>query len=376
MHLLLSVSDNQLPFLINFLAVAFTFNYLPSHRVLIHFSCQGHLTRNFVENHLMAECQRRPERFSRNNETMFKRIIRDRLGSLMEIVASLDDSDAGAMTFDLDSIWIRNMISAFDFLSAGADFIAQGIIKDHKWNGRVITNFGGVYIKNSPGGRALCHTAKAELNNVAFDPEAPDQDTFSRALFDLGSASQAPLPQFAAITRTSEFSNDACKMYPDTCTHIASGVSGVFSLPGASTQGGSSSNSGGGSNVTGRYLFLPQIVAPIDCSHICSSDTLLFQHCGLARCVADGTTGADEVLCSSIPEFILTTSNVHEIIKQLPPPKKLRKQAQTGVFDSLSLTHMMQQVERFVDKQRSVALCKVYSKICVVSTAGYIMSEV
>ena len=50
-HLLLAVSDNQLAFLINWLAIAFTFNYLPSQRVLIHFSCHGHLFRHYVENY-------------------------------------------------------------------------------------------------------------------------------------------------------------------------------------------------------------------------------------------------------------------------------------------------------------------------------------
>ena len=377
-HLLLAVSDNQLAFLINWLAIAFTFNYLPSHRVLIHFSCHGHLSRHYVENYLLSECQRRPQRLAVANETTVKRIIKDRLGSLLEIVNGLDETDAGAMTFDLDAIWVRNMVPAFDHLSATSDFIAQGVIQDHKWGGRVITNFGGVYIKNSPAGKALCQAAMAELNNAAFDPDMPDQDTLSRALFDLGSATQAPLPEFASITKTSEFSNDACTLYPDTCTHIASGVSGTYSLPDKSAAAATAAT-----NITGRYMFLPQMVAPIDCSHICSSSTLLFQHCGIARCVIDGGAGAsgagggaDEVACAAIPEFILTTSYVHDIVVRNAPPVHKFKQARHGVFDSLSLDHMIKQVEKFVDRKRAAALCKVYSRICNLTTAGYLISEV
>ena len=52
-HLLLSVTDHQLPILINWLAISFAMGYLPSHRLMIHFHCDGPTSVRFVEKHLL-----------------------------------------------------------------------------------------------------------------------------------------------------------------------------------------------------------------------------------------------------------------------------------------------------------------------------------
>jgi len=371
MHLLLAVSDNQLVFLINWLAVAFTLHYLPSPRVLIHFSCHGSLTKKFVEQYLLQECEPRPKRVASSNETSWRRIIKDRLGTFLEIIHGLDDSDAGAMTFDLDSIWIRNMVPVFDTFALNYDFIAQGTMMDNAWGGRVITNFGGVYFKNSPAARALAAAAITVLNSD-YEPPMPDQDVVSRVLFDLARATQKPLPEFEKMTKTSAFATDRCSMYPDTCTHTAAGVNGTFSLDPAGNQSASNSPA----VVSGSYLFLPQIVAPLDCSHVCSTSTLLFQHCGLSRCLPDGAEKeSGELSCSAIPEFILAHSNALHALAKQPVMQRKFKRAPRGVFDSRTGTHMIEQVERFVDKSRAERLCKVYGKICKIDGHGFVVSE-
>ena len=52
-HLLLLVNDQQLPILINWLGISFAMGYLPSHRLMIHFHCDGPASKRFVETHLL-----------------------------------------------------------------------------------------------------------------------------------------------------------------------------------------------------------------------------------------------------------------------------------------------------------------------------------
>ncbi len=64
-HLVLAASDNQLPILINWIAISFVLGYLPSHRLLIHFHCDGSATKRFVEKHLLQV----------NNNTLNEKIL-------------------------------------------------------------------------------------------------------------------------------------------------------------------------------------------------------------------------------------------------------------------------------------------------------------
>ena len=170
LHLLLAVNDNQLAFLINWMALSFELGYLPSHRVLLHFSCHGELTTNFVEKHLLSKCEKSPERNAAASESEWRHTIKDRLGTFLDIVLSLDETDSGAMTFDVDAPWIRDMVPVFDFYSgttaasvpSGAisssssdskppvkhdyDVISQGVMVDRSdplHDGKVLVNFGG-----------------------------------------------------------------------------------------------------------------------------------------------------------------------------------------------------------------------------------------
>lgn len=352
-HLLLAVSDGQLAFLINWLAIAFSFGYLPSHRVLIHFACHGPLSRLFVEHHLLQECSREPQRTVHSNETTWHHVVKHRLGSFLDIVLNLDETDWGALIFDLDAPWIRNMLPVFDYFGQEKmyDFMAQGSIQDEKYGGRVLANFGGAFIKNSAAGKALAARAKAALNSD-WSSNWPDQDCLTKVLMADGKASQEPLAPFKALTTSSTYYNDHCRMHPNTCTWLASGVEGNFTFePIAGTSETSP--------IRGTYSFFPQVVAPHNCDHICSDDTVLFQHCGLANCIRGGVS---DIPCEKIPEFILTTHNVHKIMR--PPGKHNFKPAPHGTFDSRTLQHMMETVNYFVDHDRFKALCAAYPTAC------------
>ena len=395
-HLLLSVADNQLIFLVNWLALAFELGYLPSHRILLHFSCGGPLTKDFVEKHLLSTCSKDPIRNRSNTDSLWRHTIKDRLATFLDMVDKLDATDWGAMTFDVDAPWIRNMISVFDHYSHGEgsddkehhnfDFISQGIMidrKDPKHDGKVLVNFGGILVKNSPAGKALAKQTRFALddpNYAHFD--WPDQDYVTHALLDASHATQMPLPTLSHLTKDSTYYNEHCHEHPDTCALSSTGVYGNFTVPIPVSELGIGSTQTG---VQGTYMFLPGIIAPDKCEHICSESTVLFQHCGLSACLGDksssisssnsstnengGGSDPNTFHCPDIPEFILQT---HELLKILAfdAIKPSFKPAPHGTFDSQTLQHQTKAVKKFVSTKKLLHFCKVYASVCRMNKRG------
>ena len=368
-HLLLSVSDNQLAFLINWLAVAYEFGYLPNPRILVHYTCEGEATRNFVENHLLAKCIHPPERNDQGknaNETMWRQVIKDRLGTYLQMVLNLktDENDLGALTFDVDAIWIRQMIDVFDHFANDYDMIAQGTMMDRNgtesyMDGKVLTNFGGVFIKNSEAGKALAKQSKKYLNDPTIDFDWPDQDYVSHAIFSKGQeggkGTQKPLALLEHLSQDSSYHNEHCEEHHDTCTWLSSGVNGDFTI----------------SDVKGRYMFFPSIVAGKDCDVLCSGETTLFQHCGLANCIENAAPGqAANHGCHEIPEFILHSHRVTHLLNRAPPKPADFTPAPHGTFDSRHEHYQVEVVRKFVSPKRLLDLCHAYSAICKVGEGG------
>ena len=57
----------------------------------------------------------------------------------------MDDSYGGLLTFDLDSLWIRNMAGLMSQLATGMsgyDFISMGTTMENMYAGRLVSNFG------------------------------------------------------------------------------------------------------------------------------------------------------------------------------------------------------------------------------------------
>ena len=373
-HLLLAVSDSQLAFLINWLAVAYEFGYLPSPRILVHYVCEGEATRSFVEEHLLSKCLQPPHRNAEgvnSNETMWRQIIKDRLGTYLHLVTELkmDENDLGALVFDVDAIWIRNMVDVFDHFADSYDLIAQGTMMDrpgHNYmDGKVITNFGGVFVKNSDAGKALAKQTMAFLNDPNLDFDWPDQDYITHAVFSTGEGggkgTQKPLALLEHFREDSSYHTEHCEHHPDTCTWLAAGVDGDFTVSG----------------IVGKYMFFPEVVAGKNCDVLCSGRTTLFQHCGLSSCLENSDssgTGSSGHGCHEIPEFVLSSQRVSHLL--LKEKKKeggaagFKPTPHGSVFDSRHEMHQVAVVRRFVSPKRLIDLCKAYSAICKVGSDG------
>jgi hypothetical protein len=301
---LLAVNEAQLPLLINWLAIAVSLGYLPSKRVKLYFQCEDELTRLFIINALGYKCMQRPKRRV-GRETPWRRMIKNRLASLLELALNMDNPithsnissrELGVTTFDLDAPWIRNIVLFFDHLigtncneNDGYDYISQGTIMNDKFEGKVISNFGVVLFRNSDAAKSLARKAK-ELLNSQWEASWPDQEYVTSALFEAGNASQFIIRDLSNLTEDKAFykvfsstESNLCKKYPSTCKLTVSGTEGTYSLPSVNSFNGALDN--GTALITGRYLFLPQVVAPRDCNLICSSSSVYVQHCGIAYCL-------------------------------------------------------------------------------------------
>ena len=249
------------------------------------------------------------------------------------------------------------MISVYDHFSHGDggsyDFIAMGTIMKGNYDGIVITNFGSAYFKNSPAGKALAERALLYLNSK-WKAAYPDQDYVTKALFDGGNFTQVPLPALEKLGEEHR-SDELCKTLPKTCTWLATGVHGDY-------------YSGG---TAGHYMFLPQVVAPRECSRLCSGATTLFQHCGMSYCLpgameAHGVPATDAVPnlpCRKIPEYILRDMDIHkEIMSEVPPAGF--KPDRNVVWDSRAQQHIIKAVAKFIDHSRVQNLCRAYPSVC------------
>jgi len=166
------------------------------------------------------------------------------------------------------------MIGVFDYFGHGGDstgknydFISMGTIQEGQYNGNIITNFGGVFFKNSVAAKNLATKASLYLNSK-WNAAYPDQDYVTKALFDGSNSTQESIPELSKIFNDEYKHDPACTSSPKTCARLFTGAQGKFTI---------------NSNV-GRYMYLPQVAAPRECQRICSGATVLFQHCGIAYC--------------------------------------------------------------------------------------------
>eukprot|EP00607_Mallomonas_marina_P009827 CAMPEP_0182418774 /NCGR_PEP_ID=MMETSP1167-20130531/3155_1 /TAXON_ID=2988 /ORGANISM="Mallomonas Sp, Strain CCMP3275" /LENGTH=299 /DNA_ID=CAMNT_0024593161 /DNA_START=613 /DNA_END=1509 /DNA_ORIENTATION=- len=271
------------------------------------------------------------------------------------------------MTFDLDAPWIRNMITVFDYFSHGHnnnndnhhyDFIAMGTMMEGKYNHSVITNFGAVFFKQSVASKLLAERAWWRLNSDWMAPY-PDQDYVTAALFEGTNITQYVIPELADIANDYK-KDEICAKFPSTCHLLVTGAQGEYTM----------------SNTTGKYMFLPQVVAPRECHRICSSATTLLQHCGIAYCLpnllqvsktksssSSNNDNNNNLKCSEIPEYILKDGSIINMVNRDLPHHGFRH-APPDVFDTRTQQHMISQVTHFIDSNRILMFCKAYPKIC------------
>ena len=107
-------------------------------------------------------------------------------------------------------------------------------------------------------------------------------------------------------------------------------------------------------------MFMPGSIAPNKCEHICSGETILFQHCGMSTCLDNENNYG----CLEIPEFILHSHQVEKILIFEPTRPTNFRPALHGTFDSQTLQFQMKNIKKFVSIKRLLNFCRVYSKIC------------
>lgn len=350
-----------------------------------------------------------------SRESEFHQIVKNRLHIMLDIVTTFKEYDYGVTTFDLDAPWIRNFVAIFDHFAFGEskhsepiqstrdtsnltrpyhsyDYIAMSTIMSDKYKGKLITNFGCIFIKNSAAGKVLAMKTRKELNSP-WKARFPDQDYVTKALMESGGEhTQEPIPilapllQKAALIKTST----PCLQNPrvSTCGWAVSGAQGTFvfqstplshhisrqttalSATSAAPALRSSTDTNPLKEQKGRYLYLPQAVAPRNCGSICSEGTLMTQHCGIAYCLRPDLGNSP---CNTIVEFILKTD------KYLPPtvdPRDVRNITGSGNYTSAATVatrmqdegrrrkFMSRELLQFVDFNRLKHFCSVYPSVC------------
>lgn len=308
-HIVLSVSDNQLVIFLNFMSIGFALQYFSSPRLKFHFLCHGPKTTQFIEQTLRQKCRDQvyPSRQDIRRESEFHQIVKNRLHTMLDIMLTFEEEEEkqnlGVATFDLDSLWIRNFTPIWDHFSV-YDYIAMSTIMQNSYKGKLITNFGCVFYKNSMAGQALALQTRKELNS-GWRARFPDQDYVTKALMQAGGEeSQQPLPPLASLLTDRSLIRDSvhCKLFPGvpTCGWSVTGAHGSFSFPLPPppvpfppfahrpitlTANATNPPVVPVKEMTGRYMYLPQAVAPRNCDSICSPNTVITQHCGLAYCL-------------------------------------------------------------------------------------------
>lgn len=235
-----------------------------------------------------------------------------RLEHILDLVDQQGHMDFGVMSFDLDSIWIRNMMDLmyhFSSKTSGYDFISMGTSMDGHFNGQVITNFGVVFFKNSDASKALAMETRKHLHSN-FKPSYPDQDYVTRAIMVDGKATQQPLPDFIDFLdgikqKHLNRGDKVCRAHETTCGWKDIGANGTFAFANKNYQNkdhhppnplvflnsslptNQSSVSGSLSNsvTRGTYLYLPNVIVPRNCEDACGHEVIWGQHCGIAYCL-------------------------------------------------------------------------------------------
>ena len=364
-HLLLTVTDKQLWIFVNWLSVVFMLRYLPDDRVIFHIFCPPPNNQNtlvFVRNFLNMSCD--VENYSVAKSVNFKRKtsalrmrMKKRLLQLLNMVLFLGPEDEGAMSFDLDAIWIHNMIRFFDYHHTSYDYISQattlrGFSSSFQNNyPLLVVNFGGVFFRNTPAAKSLAIACKERLQQEQWN-RFPDQETISEVLFDSAKATQETYLNIVSSFYNKQIVSNDLTLKDYINYLMLSGAHGNFSL----------------NNIIGKYLLLPGPFAMRDCQQICSSRTILFQHCGIGYC----TRGhAIDTPCDEIPEVLLHSTNINmDSLPQISSLDDYYKIYPKNSYHSLLNDQQklfVVKILSFVNVSKVPIFCTFYPSVCTPS---------
>jgi hypothetical protein len=329
-HLVLLVSDYQIPTLLNFIAVTISLKYLPSHRLMFHFICNGGRVTYYIEKVLHHDCIKIEHSITYKHE--YHKIIHKLIDTMEE------NNDYATIVYDLDTIWIRNMIALYDYLGTksnimndnGYDIIAVGQNNNH-YNKYVTFSYSGIFFKNSKSIKELSKLVVKNLESGLYD----GKDMLSEILFSNN--------------------NKFCTNITQVPISTSSGMSLL--------QQGSHGNFKCINDITGSYMNLPLSYTPHNDNEICSKSAILFYRRKLEKC-NDFDYLSMNCSDANSPEWIIKDHFVHKAIPSVAAPHKHRVSSIDNTFDSNLQKYLVSIIQTYVDKEKLLKFCETYTMIC------------
>jgi len=327
-HLVLLVNDYQVPALLNFIAMTITLQYLPSHRLMFHFICNGMRSKYFIEKILQHDC------IKIDNQIRYKHEYQKIIYKLIDIME--ENIDYATIIFDLDTIWIRNMIAFYDYLGTKHDIISISQ-SNNQYSKYISSSYSGIFFKNTLSIKKL---AKIIVNNIESG-QYDNKDILNELFYTSNKICYNTTQNSLSSASNSSFD-------------IFTGVQGNFNCI---------------DNVAGSYIYLPKYMTPSNEKDIkCNLSNVLFYHQKLEKCDnIDYLT----INCSftTSTEWIIKDHFSHLMFSQksnIIPHIKFHNKISTSdnVFDSGVQKHLIQIIQTFVDKEKVINFCEKYSMIC------------
>ena len=253
-HLILLVNDNQVPSLLNFIAITISLQYLPTHRLMFHFICNGIKSRYFIEKILHHDCIKVDHLIKYKHE--YHNII-------FKLIDKMNDNDDYAtILFDLDTIWIRNMIALYDYLgtksniinNSGYDIISVGQNNNH-YSNYITFSYTGIFFKNTQAIKKLAKLIVTNFESGQYDGKDMLNELFYTNNKFCSNVTQIPLTPTTSIG--------------DKKTILQKGTHGQFQC---------------NENIAGSYINLPLSYTPYNYNDIICKSNILFYHRKVEKC--------------------------------------------------------------------------------------------
>ena len=335
-HLILLVSDYQIPSLLNFIAITISLQYLPTHRLMFHFICNGIRSAYYIEKILHHDCIKIEHSIKYKHE--YHKIIH-RLINTME-----ENNDYATIVYDLDTIWIRNMIALYDYLGTksnimndnGYDIIAVGQNTNH-YNKYITMSYSGIFFKNTKSVKELSKLVVTNLESGLYD----GKDMLSEILYSTSTNKFCSNISQVPISSSSSSSSPAK-------TLLQQGSHGKFKCI---------------NDITGSYINLPLRYTPHNDNELCSKSTVLFYHRKLEKC---NDLDYLSMNCSDVnsPEWIIKDHFSHKSVPATASPHKHKVSSIDNTFDSNLQKYLVSIIQIFVDKEKLLKFCDRYTMIC------------
>lgn len=326
-HLILLVNDYQVPALLNFIAVTITLGYLPSHRLMFHFICNGMKSTYFIEKVLQHDCIKIEQQIRYKHE--YQKIIY-KLIDIME-----ENIDYATVIFDLDTVWIRNMIAFYDYLGIKHDIISVSQA-NNQYSKYITSSYSSIFFKNTIGIKKLAKLLVKNIESGQYD----NKDILNEIFYTSNKI----------CYNTTQFSLSSTSNSLD----LFNGVHGKFNCV---------------DEISGSYIYLPKFSTPSNEKEIkCNLSTVLFYHKKLDKCDNIDYLAINCSITNS-PEWIIKDHFSHTMFSQksniIPHIKPSHKVSSSeNVFDSNLQKHLVQIIQTFVDKEKVIKFCEKYSFIC------------